>query len=72
MSEARIYVADLAAYNAGVLYGVWIDACSNIDDIWAEVKSMLAESPVVDSVAYSAQNDHSLRLKLIAFPSYAS
>jgi hypothetical protein len=25
--EIRIYVADLAAYNAGHLHGVWIDAC---------------------------------------------
>ena len=33
-NEIRIYVADLATYNAGHLHGVWIDACDDIGDIW--------------------------------------
>lgn len=41
----KIYVADLAAYNAGSLRGVWIDATKEPDEIHAEVKAMLAESP---------------------------
>lgn len=41
----RIYVADLAAYNAGTLHGVWIDAAQDADDINAEIKEMLAASP---------------------------
>jgi len=47
--EIRIYVADLAAYNAGYLHGVWIDACDDIDDIWKQIKTMLADSPVENS-----------------------
>ena len=36
MSEhIRIYVADLAAYNAGYLHGVWIDASQDLEDIQA-------------------------------------
>lgn len=31
--EIRIYVADLAAYNNGILHGVWIDACDDLDTI---------------------------------------
>jgi antirestriction protein len=41
----RIYVACLAAYNAGRLHGEWIDADQPVDDIWTEVKAMLAKSP---------------------------
>ena len=37
--ELRIYVADLAAYNNGILSGGWIDLPS--DDIDAEVESIL-------------------------------
>ena len=43
--EIRIYVADLAAYNNGKLHGTWIDATQDIDDIWQQVKAMLASSP---------------------------
>ncbi|HED13291.1 MAG TPA: antirestriction protein ArdA [Gammaproteobacteria bacterium] len=41
----RIYVADLAAYNAGKLHGVWIDATDDLDDMWEQVRTMLAASP---------------------------
>ena len=47
--EIRIYIADLAAYNAGYLHGVWIDACDDIEDIWGQIKTMLTASPVEDS-----------------------
>lgn len=43
-TERRIYVADLAAYNAGTLHGVWIDADQDADAIEAEVKAMLRAS----------------------------
>lgn len=45
MEEIRIYVADLAAYNNGKLHGVWIEACSDMDDIWKAVSKMLKSSP---------------------------
>ena len=40
----RIYVACLAAYNAGCLHGAWITATTP-DEIWGEVRAMLAASP---------------------------
>lgn len=40
----RLYVASLADYNAGILHGVWIDACQPIEAIWKQVSEMLAES----------------------------
>lgn len=45
MSEhIRTYVADLAAYNAGHLLGIWIDTILELDDIQAQVIAMLAAS----------------------------
>lgn len=44
--DIRIYVACLASYNNGRLYGRWIDATNGADDIWAEIREMLAESPM--------------------------
>ncbi len=44
-AEPRIYVACLAAYNAGRLHGRWIDANQPPEDIWEEVDAMLAASP---------------------------
>jgi antirestriction protein len=43
--EIRIYVADLTAYNNGKLHGVWINARGDINDIWEQIKAMLATSP---------------------------
>ncbi|MBA3067902.1 MAG: antirestriction protein ArdA, partial [Hyphomonas sp.] len=40
----RIYVACLAAYNAGRLHGRWIDATTP-NEIRAEARAMLAASP---------------------------
>lgn len=45
----RIYVACLAAYNSGRLHGAWIDASQDVDDIWNELKQVLASSPVPDA-----------------------
>lgn len=44
--EPRIYIADLAAYNAGHLHGIWINAADGEDDIQAQIQTMLQESPV--------------------------
>jgi antirestriction protein len=51
--EIRIYVADLAAYNAGHLHGVWIDATLDMDDIQAQVDAMLEASPVEGAEEYA-------------------
>jgi len=42
--EISIYVADLAAYNNGILHGVWIDATQDIDDIQEQINDMLARA----------------------------
>ena len=44
-----IYVACLAAYNNGYLHGCWIDANQDVDAIYAEIKKMLANSPIIDA-----------------------
>lgn len=41
----RIYVADLAAYNAGTLHGTWLDATDDIESIQGQVRELLAASP---------------------------
>jgi antirestriction protein len=41
----RIYVASLADYNAGRLYGRWIEASYGADEIREEIEDMLANSP---------------------------
>lgn len=46
MTSPRIYVACLAAYNAGRLHGAWIDADQDKDAVWAEVEAVLTSSPV--------------------------
>ena len=46
VSTPRIYVACLAAYNNGMLYGKWIDADQDADSIRLEIQTMLAGSPI--------------------------
>lgn len=47
--EPRIYVACLAAYNAGFLHGEWILANQDSSEIQKEVSNMLLRSPVKDA-----------------------
>ncbi len=42
----RIYVACLAAYNNAILHGRWIRCDQTADEIEAEIKAMLDESPI--------------------------
>lgn len=55
--DIKIYVACLAAYNNGFLHGAWIDAEQDAYDIYAEVRAMLAASPVEDAEEW-AIHDH--------------
>lgn len=41
----RIYVACLASYNNGRLYGCWIDATQEVEAILEEISIMLSNSP---------------------------
>ncbi len=44
-TTTRIYVASLAAYNAGRLVGEWIDAAADADTIREQIAAMLAGGP---------------------------
>ncbi|MCW2538726.1 MAG: antirestriction protein ArdA [Frankiales bacterium] len=41
----RIWVGSWLDYNNGVLYGQWIDADRDADDLWGDIETMLAASP---------------------------
>tara|TARA_R110002124_G_scaffold278873_2_gene451085 strand:+ start:5430 stop:5951 length:522 start_codon:yes stop_codon:yes gene_type:complete len=54
MSETiQIYVADLAAYNNGILHGAWIDATLSEDEILDLIKELLQNSPEEDAEEYA-------------------
>jgi antirestriction protein len=44
--KPRIYVACLAAYNAGILHGRWMDATRQAEEIHADIRAMLKHSPI--------------------------
>lgn len=51
--DIRIYVADLAAYNNGVLHGVWIDATDDLDSIWEQINTMLKDGLTEEAEEYA-------------------
>lgn len=51
--EPKIYVADLAAYNHGILHGIWIDAGGDLEAIQDQVSAMLGASPIKGSEEYA-------------------
>lgn len=51
--DVAIYVACLASYNAGELHGLWIDATQELDDIQADIATMLEYSPSFDAEEYA-------------------
>jgi len=53
VTTPSIYVACLAAYNRGILYGWWIDAVQDSDDILSDIQEMLETSPVNDAEEWS-------------------
>jgi antirestriction protein len=55
--SCRIYVACLASYNNGILYGRWIDADLGSDHIEEETQAMLAASPTEGAEEW-AIHDH--------------
>jgi antirestriction protein len=46
IQEPKIYVACLSSYTSGISYGAWIDATQLAKDIWAQIKQLLANSPM--------------------------
>lgn len=53
----RIYVACLASYNAGTLYGRWIDASTDADEMNAAIQEMLAGSPCPNVVRQKYEDE---------------
>ena len=47
--EPKIYIACLASYNNGILYGKWIDANQSSEELEIEIQEILAESPMADA-----------------------
>jgi len=42
----QIYLACLSSYNNGILFGEWIDATCDVEDIQEQIKQLLAKSPM--------------------------
>ncbi|MEM0909410.1 MAG: antirestriction protein ArdA [Pseudomonadota bacterium] len=51
--DIQIYVADLAAYNNGILHGVWVDATQDLITIQTAVDCMLMQSPIEGAEEYA-------------------
>lgn len=51
--KLSIYLACLAAYNNGYLHGAWIEANQDVDSLKAEVKTMLASSPIPNAEEFA-------------------
>lgn len=46
MTTPNIYIACLASYNNGILYGKWLNATQGLDVIQEEIQTMLSQSPI--------------------------
>jgi len=51
LDTPQIYVACLASYNSAILFGCFIDATQDPEDIREEIQEMLSNSPVADTEA---------------------
>ncbi|MDP3269183.1 MAG: antirestriction protein ArdA, partial [Legionella sp.] len=53
MDKPKIYVACLASYNNGILYGEWIDATQSESEVIADIQTMLASSPIENAEEFA-------------------
>ncbi|MBO6551110.1 MAG: antirestriction protein ArdA [Rhizobiales bacterium] len=53
ISDIKIYVACLAAYNSGHLHGTWIDATQSADEIHKDIQAMLKASPIENAEEFA-------------------
>lgn len=65
MATVKFYAADLAAYNAGHLHGVWIEANSDADAMQEQVNAMLTKSPCGDEAEEWLIHDYDDELNAI-------
>jgi antirestriction protein len=69
----RIYVACLASYNNGILYGCWINVMEGVGHVYEEVTKMLANSPICNSEEYAIHDYEGFYdLRLEEYESFAS
>ena len=52
-TDAKIYIACLASYNAGILHGAWIDIEDDVDEVWAGIAQVLRTSPEPNIMRYA-------------------
>ena len=72
-SNPRIFVICLAAYNNGLLHGVWINAAQELYKIQKEIKKMLLDSPMPNAEEYGIHVTEGFgSLKIIAEESIKS
>ena len=45
----KVYIACLAAYNSGTLYGEWIEPSSDVEELSEQIKAILKKSPAPDA-----------------------
>src|SRR5687768_7754754 len=54
----RIYVACLAAYNAGTLHGEWLDADQSAEELHEAIRGMLSKSPKPGAEEWAIHDYH--------------
>ena len=54
--KPQIYVACLSSYNNGILFGEWIDATCDLEDIQEQIKQLLANSPMPDAEEFAVHD----------------
>ncbi len=52
----RVWIGSWLDYNHGVLYGEWLDAAREADDLWADIAAMLAASPTARQTGEVAED----------------
>lgn len=57
MTDKRIFVTCLAAYNNGIIHGKWIPVTESLDLLQMEIKKVLSTSPIEDAEEW-AIHDH--------------
>jgi antirestriction protein len=52
-NEYQIYIACLASYNSGVLYGKWIKPDKDVEELHGQIKEILKSSPMPNAEEWS-------------------
>lgn len=60
--DLGIYVACLASYNEGLLFGYWLDleVASDVEDIWEGIRWVISQSPTVGAEEWAIHDNSGL------------